>query len=697
MTVHDPFDIVGTTIAEKYVVEKAMDEGGFSVVYRARHIVWEQPVALKCIKSLQDVPETQRDKILQSFVQEGKLLATLSQRTAAIVQARDVGTFVTRAGQWVPYMVLEWLDGRPLDAVLWDELTGRMPARDLPAILKLLDQAAVAIELAHARSIAHRDIKPGNFFVIGDPRGADAFVKVLDFGIAKVMQEHAAITADKAQTGKEVTSFTPNYGAPEQFSRTHGATGPWTDVFAMALVVVELLRGGTPALEGDEFLHFAVASRDPTTRPTPRRFGVPVSDEVEAVLAKALAVNPVERFRTMGEFWSALSRAAGAGAWSAPSTATSPPRVSLTPETGVPSQAQTAGGLVASPTAPTAVPPQASRSHGALFGAIAAIAALGAGGAAAWKFAGTPPSPTAAATGPTSAPTPSAPMVTTASATSAPKAPACGPHQALVGGGRFNMGSDAPGLQLSSPVHEVTVDSFCIDLTEVTTESFTECVKAGKCREPAPKPDYPPISPDSAKHLAETEAQAELCNYGKADRGKHPINCVDFEQATTFCAWKDARLPTEAEWEYAARGGTNQRKFPWGDDQPTTQHINACGLECTKWESTHPVAPTGARMYEADDGYAGTAPVASFPKGQTKHGAYDMVGNVWEWTHDWYATYKKDPLVNPQGAPAGEKRAIRGGGYTGAYPMWLDPAFRYHQVPTARTPGIGFRCAKSLG
>jgi serine/threonine protein kinase len=138
-----------------------------------------------------------------------------------------------------------------------------MPARAIHEILALLDPAAAALEIAHSRGIVHRDIKPANFFVLGDPRGVEAYVKVLDFGIAKVMSDHAAVAAALAQTGKEITAFTPNYGAPEQFSRTHGATGPWTDVFAMALIVVEMLRGGQPALEGTDLIATS-ASRSPT-------------------------------------------------------------------------------------------------------------------------------------------------------------------------------------------------------------------------------------------------------------------------------------------------------------------------------------------------------------------------------------------------------------------------------------------------
>ena len=167
-------------------------------------------------------------------------------------------------------MVLEWLDGKPLDAVLWDERRAGLPARTLHEA-----HGAARAGGAGARDRAPAAASPtatssrrtsSSSATRGRPA---AYVKVLDFGIAKVMAEHAGSVAALAHTGTDITSFTPNYGAPEQFSRSHGATGPWTDVFAMALILVEILRGGQAALDGDDFMQIAVASRDPQRRPTP--------------------------------------------------------------------------------------------------------------------------------------------------------------------------------------------------------------------------------------------------------------------------------------------------------------------------------------------------------------------------------------------------------------------------------------------
>jgi formylglycine-generating enzyme required for sulfatase activity/serine/threonine protein kinase len=730
----DPLGISGTMIADKYRIAHAVGEGGFSVVYLAEHTIWRQPVAIKCFKVLANAPEDQREGLLNGFIQEGKLMASLSSRSAAIVQARDVGTFTTPDGQWLPYMVLEWLEGKPLDIALYDENRMGLPARLIHEIIVLLDPAAAALDIAHSRGIAHRDIKPANFFVIGDPRGIDAYVKVLDFGIAKVMSDHAAVAM--AQTGTEITAFTPNYGAPEQFSRTHGATGPWTDVFAMALILVEMLRGA-PALEGNDLIQLAVASRDPARRPTPRTFGVQVTDAVEQVFTVALATSPGARYRTMGQLWAALHQAVfpdappwamgttsgmGAGRMSTSPLPLSPPSMMspplsappVAPSFGVPSLSPSSQpGPMSLPTSPEAMAqtPMSPAAGIAAAGPVAvrppsraplglaglALLALAAGGIGAFKMFSRPAASLGGASGDTASSAAIAALPSpSASAAAAPaRRTECPPGTVIVTGGRFFMGSDAPEFKLWQPAHKVTVDTFCIDIYEVTAGDYKACSDIGECKRPEAIPNYPKAdSVAEAQHEKNRTIQADLCTFGKEGLEKHPINCVSWTMADAYCKVQKKRLPTEAEWEYAARG-SDGRKYPWGEEPGDQTHMNACGLECNKWETAHGLKP-GPRMWAADDGFFGTAPVGSFPKGKTKFGSYDFIGNVWEWTADWFETYKPEEAVNPTGAPAGDRKSIRGGGFNGGAQLWLDPAFRYHQLATASAPGIGFRCATSL-
>lgn len=287
----DRLQLVGTTLEGKYRIDGVVAEGGFALVYRATHLVWNRPVAVKAFYALAGLPESQRAKLVEDFLREGALLAELSERSAAIVQARDVGTLTTPSGEHVPYMILEWLDGSTLEAVLADERARHSPLRSASETVALLEPVAEALALAHRKGIAHRDVKPPNIYILGDPRADYCAVKLLDFGIAKVVQDAQKVAGSFSKTSGSVTSFTPAYGAPEQFSRTHGATGPWTDVFALALVAAEVLSGKEP-LAGDSFVQLGFAASDRTRRPTPRALGAVVPDAVEEVFAKALAVSP---------------------------------------------------------------------------------------------------------------------------------------------------------------------------------------------------------------------------------------------------------------------------------------------------------------------------------------------------------------------------------------------------------------------
>jgi serine/threonine-protein kinase len=223
--------------------------------------------------------------------------------------------------------------------------------------------------------------------------------------------------------------------------------------------------------------------------------------------------------------------------------------------------------------------------------------------------------------------------------------------------GEFIMGSDEGDEQ---PVHTVYLDAFYMDRTEVTNAQYRACVEPRACSQP---------------HNTEW--------YNDPDRAEHPVVYVDLEQANAYCQWADKRLPTEAEWEKAARG-TDGRTYPWGNAFDGSR-VNFCDRNCELgWKDTG-----------ADDGYAWTAPVGSYPAGASPDGALDMAGNVWEWLADWYDSgyYAASPENNPKGPASGDYRVIRGG-------SWFNneadvrAALRNWRPPDDSFNYVGFRCAR---
>ena len=717
----DPLNLVGTTIADKYVVDSVVGEGGFAVVYRATHSVWKRPVALKVFKALGDVSHERRQQLLDDFVREGALLAELSERSAAIVQARDIGTVVLPQGDEVPFMVLEWLDGETLEDVLARESRAGVPPRGIEQTIELLGPVAEALALAHQKGIAHRDVKPGNVFVVGDVDGEHK-VKLLDFGIAKVVQEAQKEGFRKTSGGH--TSFTPLYGAPEQFDRNLGATGPWTDVFAFALVMVEVMLG-REALVGDNLAQLAFSALDEKRRPTPGSYGILVSDQIEAAFRIALAVRPDDRYQNVGELWVALRAALSMGPPSGFTLASAqlrrvapvssirgmPPPSGLKVTPPPPSATAQSPGL--GPVSVVGSAPQlgpaativdsavdvnartaraASGSRAKLFvaaGVVALLAVVGAG--VGLKLRGS-----SGAAGGSDQPATSASAVTITSASAAPSAvvaSGCPKGMLEVAAGDYFMGSDDPKTNKDErPAHPVKLGRYCLDEFEVTAREYKACSDGGHCKRLVATNEWEGITARQRK------LYDPICTGNDyAAFADHPINCVDFEAAETFCREvRGGRLPTEAEWEYAARG-SDGRVYPWGDAPPAPGLLNACGSECVAWGRKNP-DPDGplAAMFKSDDGFAHTSPAGSFPRGQTSHGMKDMVGNVWEWVSDYYGPYSAGAKVSdPKGPEKGDERVIRGGAWNGGDPAWLRPSFRFSAAPTMKSHGIGFRCAKS--
>jgi len=301
----DPLGWVGNTLDDRVAVADLIGEGGFGYVYRGTHLGFDEPVALKCLKIPAQLNEEERATFLHDFRTEARLLHRLSRKTAGIVQALDVGAAVSPKGIWSPYIVMEWLEGQSLENELNTRAVRGLAARTPAEAVALLRPAADALAVAHGSNIAHLDVKPANLFIA--EQDGDTTIKVLDFGIARVLTTSNTVSRALTEHGSPA-AFTPNYAAPEQFNQRHGRPGAQTDVFALALVVIELVTG-QPALDGTTPLQLYVSAANEHFRPSLTAAGVEVGEEVEQALARALAVNPAKRYPDAGSFWTALAAA----------------------------------------------------------------------------------------------------------------------------------------------------------------------------------------------------------------------------------------------------------------------------------------------------------------------------------------------------------------------------------------------------
>ncbi len=233
------------------------------------------------------------------------------------------------------------------------------------------------------------------------------------------------------------------------------------------------------------------------------------------------------------------------------------------------------------------------------------------------------------------------------------------PGMVEVPGGPFTMGSMTGGND-EEPVREVHLDRFWIDETEVTVSAYEECVDDGACSEPD---------------------EDIYCNWGIDGHENHPVNCVDWPQAKSYCDWIDGgtkRLPTEAEWEKSARGASDDRDYPWGDSpQPSCSLVvmNAGGNGC---------------------GSDATMEVGSKPFGDSPYGAKDMSGSVWEWVSDFYTgNYDSMETDNPTGPRTGTSRVLRGGSWVNSSANIFRTTHRGAEAPTYSEHFVGFRCVST--
>ena len=674
------------TLDGRYLLERRLGQGGMGVVFKGRHAYLKTIHAIKII--LPDLVGNDPN-LATRFRQEA--LAAAAIRHQNVISVTDFGMVQGK----IPFLVMEFIKGTSLHEILAGE--GPM---DVERAWEFISALAAGVGAAHRQNIIHRDLKPLNVMVEDNVPIAHG-VKILDFGLAKIKSGELLGSFVQAQTTGLMGS--PYYMAPEQWSDEE--LDARADVYSLGVILFQMLAGEVP------FKGSSIPSvmKKHLSMPPPRfqSFGVSVPPGIEAVVRHALEKEVGARIDSVDSFLSQLRTAidsaeATARSRNAPTLVdlnkvdlgtmplinTQPPLGGSTqppvpvdtqfstsepsmPPASIPPPDSSVAGIsnaqiaersqqlstsvtpgvdpeitrvrdassqmsMSAPIASTRpgvasqlvidLPANKQRRTFAIVGAVVLVLLIAAGVGAYFIFRPKP--------------VPEDPEIPTWKAE-------------LVGidGGAFQMGRDDGPLQ-ETPAHQVTVATFSMDKTEVTNAQYAEFI--GKEHYAAPG-HWGGNKPPAGQELL-------------------PVVGVSFEDANAFAAWRSKRdrvsyrLPTEEEWEYAARNGANHDLFPWGSQ---FQENNAVIKE---------TAPSS---------------VGSRPIGQNKWGVVDLIGNVWEWTSSRVSAYPGNPTVIPETSK--DWVVIRGGGYASDPQSTVQPlssSMREFVPPGTKNSSLGFRLVR---
>ncbi len=612
----DPF--IGRVIERRYEIVEAIGYGGMGAVYRAVHTELNRSFAIKVIRS-----ELGQDPVaIRRFRREALALGAISHPNAVTIT--DFG--ITSDG--LAFLIMEYLEGVSLRQLITEEAP-----LSLTRSATIFKQICSAVTSAHRSGVIHRDLKPENIMLIDTEGGQSA--KVLDFGIAR-LKSVDVLTG--RLTSREIIIGTPRYMSPEAAQGLDHT--PASDVYSLGVILYEMLAGRAPFECAPEDPQFVLAMRHLSDEPPPpSAFNPDIIPAIDAVVMHALAKEPDDRPNPALELAKEFEAAVATLHESSPLTRSLPPVVRTgTDRASVPEALVEAPTFIASPTMITPPPPAPSTFPVKIvvgFVVFALVVILTAAAIIGWDMGwfGSRAAPTA-------------PLAQPPATSQVPNG------MVLVPAGEFTMGEpESAGPRQDReppnwPPHSVRVEAFYIDAREVTNGEYERFVAATGAPQPATWAD----------------------SRRPANWALIPVTGVSWSDAAAYAAWAGKRLPSEDEWEYAARG-TDGRVYPWG---PTwDESRTAVGTSLSEWPE-----PVGSRV-----------------DGSSPFGALDLAGSAAEWTATSYAAYPGGTAI-PLGS--GDLKMVRGGSYVSEDSWAQRSTLRSVQDPTKRDKRIGFRCARSV-